>query len=222
MREPRRSALGLLFTVLRDEAFETTFVKEAFSGEEISLLQAALHKGINAPKTSSVGRLWDGLGALIGLPLLADYEAQVPMLMEHLAFAHPTIPKITTPMTITRDSTGALRLDWSQLVLRALEIQRKPPGLRELTREAFCYQVHHAFVGAVVQLAVSSDYKTILASGGAFQNAILVRLLRQKCCDAGLEVLMHRGVPPGDGGLALGQLAAELMRRNAGASFPCV
>ncbi len=84
VKEPRRSALGLLYEVWGDNLFENRaeIDKLAFSPQERKLLQAMLQKNLNAPVTSSAGRLFDGIAALIGLRQQLSFEGQAAMQLE--------------------------------------------------------------------------------------------------------------------------------------------
>src|SRR5262249_41090300 len=80
IREPRRTALGLLYEFYGDDL--PAIPQLDFSSSELSILKTALAKGINAPLTSSMGRFFDAVAALIGLRQRASFEGQAAMELE--------------------------------------------------------------------------------------------------------------------------------------------
>ncbi len=76
---------------------------------------------------------------------------------------------------------------------------------------------HNALAGHAEAVARTVGLEDVILSGGCFQNAVLVRLTRQRLVAAGFQVFTHRSVPTNDGGLALGQLlvAAALQRSSS-------
>ena len=86
MREPRRSALGLLYEILGDAAAgQSPATADWFSPAELETLLAALGRSVNCPRTSSMGRLFDAVAALCGLPPVISFEGQAAMALEFAA-----------------------------------------------------------------------------------------------------------------------------------------
>ena len=85
IQEPRRAALGLLYEIFADSVFERQDLP--FSTQELLLLQSALTKQLNCPRTTSVGRLFDAVASLLGLCQINQYEGQAAMALENSAAA---------------------------------------------------------------------------------------------------------------------------------------
>ena len=206
IKEPRRSAFGMLHETYGSDAVIDPFFLREFTDFEQRLISTALSRGINCPYTSSLGRLFDGFAALLGLCVIADYEAQAPMGME--ALAHGAAEEAPFPVIWKRDPTGFWRWDWGNLLTYAQEARECAADRRK-----FAAAFHTTIVQAIEDLTQHLQVKTVLLSGGVFQNAVLLERCHKRLDAAGIAVISHKIVPPGDGGLALGQIVAG--RRKA-------
>ena len=204
VKEPRRSALGMIYETYGDAASTHPLVTSSFRGDEVSLLFPAMKRNINTPQTSSLGRLFDGFAALSGLLSIADYEAQAPLALE--ALAHEITEINPFPVVWKLDTKGIWRWDWRNLVTFATEARSS-----HIARSKFSAAFHATIVQASHELAEKHDVNTLLLTGGVFQNAYLVSRFQQRSSSK-LFVITHNRIPPGDGGLALGQIAAVRQR----------
>ncbi len=218
VREPRRAAFGLLFA-----AFGEGLAKEvdlpplaAFAEHERRVLLRMLERGINSPRTSSVGRLFDAVASLCGLCQRASHEGQADCALEWAAEDAEAAAPYPFPL---RPADGMLELDW-QPALEALlaELRAGAPAGHVAAR------LHAGLVAAVVAAAERLGIAQVVLSGGCFRNALLLRLTAARLRDAGFRPVFHRRVPPDDGSLALGQAAAALRhwnRESAVCALPC-
>jgi len=202
IREPRRSAIGLLHEILGEGAFamEQLPPVAAFTPAERAVLRQMLARGVNCPRTSSAGRLFDGVAALLGLRLGKQFEGQAAMELEWAADAVETAAAY--PFDI-RESDGTLLVDWEP-ALRAILTdfaRRTPPGL---VAAAF----HHTLAAAIVAVAARVGERQVVLSGGCFQNRILTEATVSRLTAAGFSPFWHQRIPPNDGGIALGQILA--------------
>lgn len=164
-------------------------------------LEHQLHTGAGCVPTSSMGRLFDAVSALIGVRQTVDYEAQAAIELEGLArsadadqtgynFAFDTgrSPIVFDPAPVLEAALVDLRSGVPAAVIGA--------------------QFHRAVAGLIAELAVAraAPGQVVALSGGVFQNVLLVRLTLDTLRAKGFEVFTHRQVPPNDGGIALGQL----------------
>jgi len=212
-REPRRSALGLLHAMGR-VGVDTSdgLVTHAFAPRERDLLVRALDRGLNAPVTTSAGRLFDAVAAIVGLRARASFEGQAAMELEfsvdeEVDDAYPfTIDERVTQYAPgpTWMAPGAV-VDWEPMIRAILTDVRRgsPVG-------AVAARFHNTLADMIVATAAHVAESRVVLSGGCFQNRYLttrtVRCLRQ----AGFRPYWHQRVPPNDGGIALGQIAASL------------
>ena len=201
IREPRRSAVGLLYSIFGTEAFSLPNVEslEAFSSSEIIVIRAMLERLINSPVTSSVGRIFDAVSSLIGLRQLSHFEGQAAIELEFVADR-----KITDRYPFAVDLTNEVGvIDTSEMLKRILADHRA--GVSCSTISA---RFHNTLVETIVRIAKIEGQKKIALSGGCFQNKLLTELAIERLRSEGFHVYWHQRVPPNDGGIALGQLAA--------------
>ncbi len=200
MREPRRSALGLLYTLFEGciPALYTPWLEHAFAHDELRLLTFALAKGVNAPLCSSIGRLFDAVSALLDCCLLQTFEGEAALALEAIASSSH---KLRYRVALLQ--RGGLRLiDWRPLVrdLYADNLRGIPPS-------ALSYAFHEALAAAITALAEYSGQEKILLTGGCMQNKLLAELTIAGLRRAGFQPYWHKEIPPNDGGLAVGQIA---------------
>jgi hydrogenase maturation protein HypF len=209
-REPRRAALGLLHAWLGDDLFtrEDIPLLNAFKPGEWALLSQALACGLNAPFTSSVGRLFDAAAALAGVRLHNRFEGQAAMEWEWCAQNHG--PASPYPVAIVRaDAAQPIVVDWGPLleVMQADLQAGIEPG-------AVSARFHAGLIEAIIAVCRLIGEPRVALTGGCFLNRLLLESAVRRLTSEGFTPYWHQRVPPGDGGIALGQImaAADLER----------
>jgi len=187
VREPRRSLLGMMHVLGRDDGWN------AFSDEERSILTNMLEKNINSPMCHSVGRLFDGVSALFGLCRKSEYEGQAALLLEKEARCQESCQML---LPIVSDGEIFI-MDWRPMVLEILE--RGPCKVH-------AYGFHDALARAICSLAQCVGEKKVLLTGGVMQNRLLVELAVSYLKEAGFVPYIHKDIPPNDSGIAVGQI----------------
>jgi hydrogenase maturation protein HypF len=203
-RDPRRSALGLLYELRGAEAFEVEAVKAWFSDQERSLLARALTKGGAHARTSSAGRLFDGVSALLGVGTRSTYEGQAAMALEFASDKDSG----SYPFSLHGES---LVVDWGPLLAALVTDQRNGVSVGRIAG-----RFHNTLADIIAGVAERAGEKRVVLSGGCFQNARLLSGALRRLSSEGFDVLSHRHVPTNDGGLALGQ--AAVVRAGGGLS----
>jgi hydrogenase maturation protein HypF len=217
VKEPRRTALAVLFEMFGEEALEREDLEcvRSFSPGERTLLLRMIEKGVNAPVTTSAGRLFDAVASLLGIAQKTSFEGQSAMALEAAAFEAwgeaesgrrepPTCP---FPLVVTPGAPAVL--DWEPLLsylLRRLSLG-VPPSL-------LAAQFHAALAEGIFAVARHAGARRVALTGGCFQNKLLTELAALRLEASGFEVLLHGAVPPNDGGIGLGQVlvAAERLK----------
>ncbi len=211
--EPRRVALALLCEMYGDAALEMDDLApvRSFSLSERHLLGRMLARGVNAPVTTSAGRLFDGVAALIGLQQEVSFEGQAAMALEFAADArengaYPLVLKKDGGRTTTAQDAPSV-LDWQPLV-EAILIDLR----HGVDRGCISARFHNALVDGMIDVAHAVGQPRVALTGGCFQNRLLTERAADRLERAGFEVLLHRLVPPNDGGISLGQIAVAAAR----------
>ena len=210
IRRPARMALGLLLgldaSLLEHPGAST--LRGALSSDELSTVPTMVAKGLNSPLTSSMGRLFDAVAALIGVRFDALYEGQAAIELE--ALADPT-------------ETAAYRFD---LVGGGPVVIDPEPVVRALLDDlaasvrvpAISARFHRAVVDASVSVARASCAATgtrhVACSGGVFMNRLLLSGIGRGLEEADLDLLAHRDLPVNDGGISYGQAVVAWARRD--------
>ncbi len=192
-REPRRSALGLLFLIHHPLP---EYVLNSWKPSQLDLLNRMLKKKVSTPLTTSMGRLFDAVASLIGLKQTASFEGQPAMMLEYALSGFTTEEKYPFPLS----EEEPLIADWEPLLRAILEdIKKKTPlGL-------ISARFHNALVELIVSVAKKVSREKVVLSGGCFQNKYLLERTCQRLLEEGFTPYCHQRVPPHDGGIALGQ-----------------
>jgi hydrogenase maturation protein HypF len=175
------------------------------TGEDCRCLVSLSHSRIHAPLTSSCGRLFDAVAALMGICATCSYEGQAAVRLEGL----------TKPDLHERYSF-ALELDKQPMQLSfAPAFAELVTDLQKKTEQAvIATRFHNAISAAIVavceELRQQQGLNTVALSGGVFQNAFLLKRVCAGLREKEFAVFCHQTVPPNDGGLSLGQAAVAL------------
>jgi hydrogenase maturation protein HypF len=200
-REPRRSALGVLHEAGGPALASSEPVRRLFTADEHAVLLRMLERDVSCPRTSSAGRLFDALSALLGLRARSTFEGEAAMALEFAIAA--AAPRGPYPFGLEAGEAGDLQVDWAPLVLRVLEDR----GLG-LATGVIASRIHDTMAAMVAAVAARAGEPRVLLTGGCFQNKALTERTIDALRRAGHEPFWHRDVPPNDGGIALGQARA--------------
>lgn len=208
IKKPARTALALLWSLGLDWDNRLAPVHE-FCAEDRTLLRLQLERKINAPMTSSMGRLFDAVAALAGVRQSVNYEAQAAIEFEALADPAEAgvYPFEREQSEIrVRSVVEALIADVLAGVPVPLISARFHNGLAQMTLET-CQH-----------LRVTRRIGQVALSGGVWQNITLLRQTLSLLQAGGFQVYIHHQVPANDGGLSLGQavIAASWLRDSKG------
>jgi len=155
-----------------------------------------LAQQVHSPRTSSMGRLFDAVAAICGLLMTISFEGQAAMALE---FAADEGEQGTYPLPL-QPGTQAVA-DWGPLVEAVLRDREAGAPVGVISA-----RFHNALADMALAAARLAGSRRAVLTGGCFQNRLLTQRVRDRLLQAGLEVYTHRLFPPGDGGLALGQL----------------
>ncbi len=207
-RQPWRMAAAHLDAAYAG-AVPSGLAVRARQGQRWDEVLSVARAGLNSPPTSSVGRLFDAVSALLGVRDAVTYEGQAAIELEHVA--DPTeAGSYAVPVTADPVAT----VDAGHLVRAVTE-----DLLRRTPVPVVAARFHHALADVVLdvcsRLRDQHGLSTVALSGGVFQNALLLTGCLDRLEAAGFTVLTHRQVPPNDGGISLGQAAVAGARLRA-------
>ncbi len=199
VKEPFRMALSYLFRVYGDELPDIPLVR-AIPKKELTLFRQMIDKELNAPLTSSCGRLFDGVAALVGLRHVVSYEGQAALELEQAA---DPLADGCYPFNLVKDS-GGFCLDYPALITAVVEDMQAGETVATISGR-FHNTLANVVLSATRRIWNLTGLETVALSGGVFQNKLLTEKVVQSLRDDSFTVLTHSRVPPNDGGLALGQ-----------------
>lgn len=213
VREPWRMALMHLAALYGDRIPDSA-VPGALPLDRLparALLEMA-RKGVNSIPTSSIGRLFDAVACLLGCGLRVTYEAQAAIALESLALAAPGSDRAYRYEP--REGTP-LELDPGPVIEAVLSDIRAGVPRAQIAR-AFHRGTALLVTETAARLGRERGCPTVVVSGGVFQNRLLCEMVLAEAGRKGLDLLMHRTVPPNDGGISLGQAvaAAAMLRKG--------
>jgi hydrogenase maturation protein HypF len=213
VKRPLRVAVAWLHTLVPDAIELDLRLWRRAEPEELELVRQMVDRGFNCPVTSSVGRLFDAVSALLDLVVDASYEGQAAMELEqHALLGRPDRARLRFDVL---EQDGRLIIDPRPL-LRGLAgcmaLGLPTPDLAL----AFHQALADALVLCAVRVRDAGGPHHVALCGGVFHNRILTRACSEGLRAAGLEPLAPGAIPVGDGGLSLGQaLVAAAVHRGA-------
>ena len=186
-------------------------VLEAFTSAECDVLVRALARGVNAPVTTSAGRLFDAVAALAGLGLRSSFEGQAAMELEW-AFNPEADGSYPFGLSEEGDRRSAamgrwrapcLVVDWEPAIRAVVDDVSRGEAAGTIAA-----RFHRMLAEVIVAVAERIGERRVVLTGGCFQNRRLTELAVGALGQAGFRPYWHQRVPPNDGGIAVGQLAA--------------
>ncbi|MBW3547101.1 MAG: carbamoyltransferase HypF [Actinobacteria bacterium] len=205
IREPWRMALAWAHTALGPEAA----ARYGESADERWRSVLALLERPETPVTSSAGRLFDAVAALLGLRPRTTYEGQAAIELEAAAAGLELDAVAPYPASIEREG-DLLVIDPSPLIAQVVAERDWGTPVAAISA-GFHAGLGRTAVEAAAELAGHHGLDTVALSGGVFQNTRLTDVVVGACREAGLSVLVHEHVPPNDGGISIGQAAVAAL-----------
>jgi hydrogenase maturation protein HypF len=196
-RYPLRIAAGMLSKNVDVEPWLIKYSRHMLHGEtEANLILQQLRKGVGVTSTTSCGRVLDAVSAVLGVCYERTYEGEPAIKLESAAVngkdALSMEPIIKENM-----------LDTTQMLSAVFENVGKA-STPDLAYSAHAY-LARGLATLAVEKALEHGIHAVGFSGGAANNQILAKLMRETVEAAGLRFLVHEAVPPGDGGVSFGQ-----------------
>jgi hydrogenase maturation protein HypF len=218
IREPWRMALGHLHHAGFDVESPEVLALLGAKPQEVRVLRRMIERELNTPPTSSCGRLFDAVAAVVLGRGVVDYEAQAAIELEGVCIDEPdqlgsgyAFELLHGDWNARKPATISAKPLWKEL-LNDLRSNKS----KSLIAARFHAGVAAAFIAAARMARENSGIKKVALSGGCLHNRRLARLLRADLEKESFQVFEHRTVSPGDGGLSYGQavIAAAILKKR--------
>ena len=205
--EPWRMALSYLFRTFGEDCLDTGLpFLEQIEESRINAIYQMLDKNINSPNTSSAGRLFDAVSALLNICTHAKFHAEAPMRLEN-----EISPNIADRYDVETDDV----IDFVPSIRMITDDLN-----RKVSSGIISAKFHNTVVFVVEKVVAEIKRETglskVILSGGTFQNRYLLGNLEKRLSRTGFQVYTQNKIPANDGGIALGQLAIAAKRRALG------
>jgi hydrogenase maturation protein HypF len=211
IKKPYRTATGYLLALGIDLDHRLPLFKQV-DDVEVDIIKSQVANSLNTPLTSSCGRLFDAVSALIGVRGVIEYEAQAAIDLEMLAGDAVSEPGDYPFTVIEQEGVRIIKLlDTFAAII---------DDLHSNTPEAMiAARFHNTVARMMVELcqviSAETGMKSAALSGGVFQNRLLLRKATARLESAGFNVYTHRQVPCNDGGISLGQVVIANFNEEA-------
>lgn len=195
-RYPMQCAAGFLSQLRRIPDLQTA---PFYSPSRYHASLELLNKNIRTFKTTSVGRLFDTVAALLGFTREISFEGQAAMWLEQIARSAPDCEAYSFPL-------DGNELDFRPLLDSVIRDRLRGRSLPEIAR-AFHSGMASGLCAAALKLCETYLLDTVVLSGGVFQNELLLALVKPLLEREAIHIWINSAVPPNDGGISLGQAA---------------
>jgi len=229
IKRPYRTAIGYILTLLGENALNAVIASEAkqsqlasigqVTGVEVEVIKRQIERKINSPLSSSMGRLFDAISALLGIRGEIDYEGQAAVELEMAALSSVIARPVpgeareldeaisgnneSYPYRIVEDE-GIRIVHLRDLVSAVIEDLRQG-----ISKGRISVKFHNTVARMINEMchliADETGVNQVALSGGVFQNRLLLRKTVSLLESSGFQVFTHRHVPCNDGGISLGQ-----------------
>jgi hydrogenase maturation protein HypF len=209
VREPWRMAVAHLAHA--EDAISRTPLARRLSPAHLRVVERMIEREVNAPRTSSVGRLFDAVAALAGVCDRVSYEGQAAMSLESLASTVACDGSYPFDVLV---SDGPLVVD-PRGPVRAIAAEATAGVAPAVIARRFHSTLVDVVAAVCERVRAASGVNTVVLSGGVFVNAILASEVSERLSRAGFRAYRHGAIPSNDGGLCIGQLAIAAARDGA-------
>ena len=207
-REGWRIAVSLIYDQTKDQA-ETRAIAQKLQlcrEDDLSAMFFMLDNNVNVIQSTSAGRIFDAVSAILGIRQSSTFEGEASMYLEFAAQKWQDEHPDDLPVP-------AVSFNTQQIFAFLLEQRLAGEDCGKLAY-LFHAQLAQFIAAACLPIRIHTGLKTVALSGGVFQNHLLTELATSKLQERGFKVLRHSLIPPNDGGICLGQAVAAMYHLN--------
>ena len=228
-KEGWRIAVSMIYSGTEDAVKAAEIVKELdlCSDQEVRVQFMMADKHINSVRSTSAGRLFDAVSAVLGIRRKSTFEGEASTTLQFTAEKWSKGPGTSSYTAAKTDLCGGCDPESGAIIHNTEDLLMWIVGekLAGRSAEELAWEFHQALADGIVEMCAlirkDTGIETVALSGGVFQNRLLLRMCEEGLGKQGFEVLEHSMVPPNDGGICLGQAAVamrELLRRKGSAA----
>ena len=209
VKEPWRMGISYLFKAMA-ENIDTSIIKD-IPEKSISTIISMIKKNINSIETSSMGRLFDAVAAIIGLKNRISYEGEAAINLEAISCTNED-GKYTYRIDVVEEKFIINTNDIIKEIMNDIK--------DKIQINVIAKRFHNTVIDFSIQMCIlirdKYEINAVGLSGGVFQNRIIFEGIYNKLIQCGFEVYTHSDIPCNDGGIALGQLVIANHKVNIG------
>lgn len=199
IKEPVRMCISYLYELYGDDILK----KILFRSDKIENILYLIKNNINTPLTSSVGRLFDGVSALLRICSMADYEGEPAVLLENIISYKKIIDKCYN--FCIEENDGKYIVNYNPIFEAIItDLEKKED------KESISIKFHNTIIEIILEISRlirdKDNINKVALSGGVFQNRYLLHKTVEKLEKDKFKVLFHREIPTNDGGISAGQV----------------
>ena len=209
IKEPWRIALSLIYKVFKEEF--NKFIPKDLKDKEYNIIKTMIDKKINSPKTSSMGRLFDGVSAILGFTSTITFEGEAAINLENIS----TKKNNESYEFEIKKYEEKFILDFNNIIKGIIcDIDNK------VNMSIIAKNLHNTIIKSTIEMALyireKTNINTVVISGGVFQNEILFKGVVKGLEQYKFNIATHKIIPCNDSGVSLGQLiiANELVKEE--------
>lgn len=192
----------MLYGILPTDGVHDLLVSRGWSEIELGVLSRQVERGLNVAATSSTGRVLDAAAALLGVCREQTYDGEPAMKLEAAAYAGRAS---AWDLEFLRDGTGVEVLSTRSILLEAYRRARAGERVRDIAASVQ-YNLARGIAAMAIRTADERGIPRVALSGGVAYNRAIRETIRREVVGAGLELVMNREYPLGDGCISFGQV----------------
>ncbi|WP_102260901.1 carbamoyltransferase HypF [Mesobacillus jeotgali] len=207
VKEPWRNAVGMLYYYWQEDGIEMAMKLFPDKATEVNILKRMIVNQIHMPMAGTCGRVFDAVSAILGTCLTSTYEGEAAIRLSDYMMNETEHSGGIYPYHLKANQENKLQLDLSPMLSQIIQDKFNNVSTAKIIH-AFHSTIVSGCVEMIARLSERNPHlnRTVMLSGGSFQNLFLTKEIKAKLEEKGFAVRTHKNVPCHDGGLSLGQI----------------
>ena len=207
VKETWRNAVGMLHHYWQEDGIEMAIKLFPDKVDEINIIKRMIVNQVNTPMASTCGRVFDAVSGILGICLTSTYEGEAAIKLSDRLIPETEHSEEIYPFHIKTNQENQLQLNLSPMIYQIIQDKLNNHSIIKII-QTFHRTIVSCCVEMIKRLVELNPHmnRTVMLSGGTFQNIFLQKEIQAKLQDEGFVVKTHKNVPCHDGGLSLGQM----------------